>query len=179
MKNRLFSARTALVVLSISLAGCTDGSTASRDSDTTISDLPPADVEAVHHHPNEGPHHGVLIELGAEEYHAELVHDEDSGMVTVYILNSAATDSEAIEAKEVTVNVKHRGSREQFRLAASPDADDPDGRCSRFVSDDPRRGEDFHGEDAQTTLVVSIDGRSYRGDIHHDHDHAGHGHEHD
>ncbi len=51
-------------------------------------DAPPPATVDVHSHPTEGPHHGTLIELGKEEYHAELVHDDK--MVTIYILDSAA-----------------------------------------------------------------------------------------
>lgn len=167
-----------MLALAISLAGCSDAATDSTDTSGPISELPPATVDVGHNHPTEGPHHGSLIELGAEEYHGELVHDEDSGNVTIYILDSAAKVAVPIDATEVTVNLKHDGNAEQFKLAASHDAADPDGKSSRFVSADSELGEDLHAEDADATLVVMIKGKSFRGAIKHDEDHAGHDHKH-
>ena len=178
MKHVFSLSQAALVALSITLAGCADESTSSTDTAPPLSERPPDTVEVVHDHPSEGPHHGALIELGAEEYHAELLHDEDAGTVTIYILDGAAKATVSIAAAEITINMKHDGNAEQFTLAASADAGDPEGQSSRFVSDDEHLGEDLHAEGAEATLVLSIDGKSFRGDIQHDHDHAGHGHEH-
>ncbi len=175
MTRQRFAA-AAILSGAISLAGCADSGADTAKTDGTISDPPPATVDAGHNHPTEGPHHGSLIELGAEEYHGELVHDEDSGSVTIYILDSAAKVAVPIDATEVTVNLKHDGNAEQFKLAASPDAADPAGKSSRFVSTDSELGEDLHAEDANATLVVMIKGKSFRGAIKHDDDHAGHDH---
>ena len=46
-----------------------------------------------HAHAHEGPHHGSIVELGNEEYHAEIVHDDATGTVTVYLLDSSAKKS--------------------------------------------------------------------------------------
>ena len=61
-----------------------------------MDDLPPATVD-VHAHPSEGPHHGTLVELGNEEFHAEVVHDDKS--VTVYVLDAGATKAVPIDAQ--------------------------------------------------------------------------------
>ena len=82
-----------------------------------------------HAHPTEGPHHGALIELGREDYHAELVHDEAANTVTIYILDGAAKDAVAIEAKQLTLNLLVGGKPQQFQLAAMPQSADPEGRC--------------------------------------------------
>lgn len=133
-----------------------------------------------HGHPSEGPHHGSLIELGGEEYHAEFVHDEDAGTVTIYILDGAAKEAVAIDAPEIAINLKHGGKGEQFKLAATPDDGDPQGKSSRFVSTDKELGEDLEHEDADASLVLKINGKSYRGAISHDHDHDDdHGHDDD
>ncbi|HQZ69109.1 MAG TPA: hypothetical protein PLY87_28675, partial [Planctomycetaceae bacterium] len=86
------------------MVGCNDGDTGST---TTISEAPPAmDSHEGHDHahPSEGPHHGDLVELGNEEFHAEVVHGE-AGSVTVYILDSAAKVAVPIDATELTINV--------------------------------------------------------------------------
>ncbi len=127
-----------------------------------------------HDHPSEGPHHGGLIELGNEEYHAELVHDDDAGTVTIYLLDSAAKKSVPIEATELQINLSHDGEAEQFTLAASPDAGDPPGKSSRFVSTDEELAEDLDHEETNAKLVVTINGKQYRGSIEHDDDHEDH-----
>lgn len=128
-----------------------------------------------HDHPTEGPHHGSLIELGEEEYHAELVHDDDAGSVTIYLLDSAAKQAVPIEASDVTINVQHDGKGAQFKLAA---ADASDGKASKFVSTDAALAEALDADGAEPQLVVSISGKQYRGSVEHDHDHDEHGHDH-
>jgi len=154
--------------------GC--GGEASTSGPETGSPPATLDDHAGHDHPSEGPHHGALIELGNEEYHAELVHDEDAGTVTIYILDGAAKTQLPIDATEVTINAKHDGKPEQFKLPASPDARDPQGKSSRFVSNDAELAHHLDEEGAEPRLVLSINGKSYRGTITHDHDHEGHDH---
>jgi hypothetical protein len=131
------------------------------------------DGHAEHDHPTEGPHGGELIELGNEEYHAELVHDEQAGTVTIYILDAHAEAAVPIDATELTINLKHDGQAEQFKLAASPDASNPPGKSSRFTSSDAELGEDLEHEGTEPQLVVAINGKQYRGKI----EHGDHGHE--
>lgn len=149
-----------------------------------VSDLPPDTIDAHaghdhdengHDHPSEGPHHGSLIELGEEEYHAEFVHDEDAGTVTIYILDGTAEKTVPIQAQELVINLKHDGRGEQFKLTASPDEGDPAGKSSRFVSNEAELGEDLDAEGVEARLVVKIAGKSYTGELEHDHDHE---HEH-
>lgn len=153
------------------LIGCTN---------QTPSSGPPSDSATAsnghddHDHPTTGPHHGDLIELG-DEYHAELVHDA-SDTVTLYVLDFAATQPVPIDATEVTINAKHHGKPVQFTLTASPDAGDPAGKSSRFVITDDELMHCLEHEDAEARLVISINGKSYRGVITHNHDHAGHDH---
>ena len=119
-------------------------------------------------HGHEGPHGGHLIEIGDHEYHGEAVHDEAKGTVTIYILDKTAKKAHPIEAKEVVINIAHAGKAEQFKLAASPDAGDPEGKSSRFVSNDKHLHDDLHEKNAKARLVVSIGGKSYTAEIHHD-----------
>ncbi|TWT86708.1 hypothetical protein Mal64_35370 [Pseudobythopirellula maris] len=125
-------------------------------------------------HPTEGPHHGSLIELGAEEYHAELVHDDAAATVTVYLLDSEAKVAVPIDAKEIQINLSHDGQAEQFQLTASPDATDPAGKSSRFASTDAELAAELDHE-GSAQLVVNIDGKQFHGAIVHDDDHEGHG----
>lgn len=167
---------TAFIGCSIALlAGCGEiregGLPASAPAETA-----PSATADVHNHPSEGPHHGGLIELGNEEYHAELVHDEAAGTVTIYLLDSAAKAAVPINAKELQINLSHDGKAEQFNLAASPDSSDPAGKASRYVSSDAKLAELLDLEGVEAQLVVSIGEKQYRGAIEHDHEHEGHNH---
>lgn len=168
-RTRLFAlcALFALVV-----TGCGEKpSAAPALSGTTETDAPPATVESGHEHAHAsvGPHGGSLIELGNEEYHAELVHDDDAGTVTIYLLDSAAKSSVPIDAAEVMINLKHDGRGEQFKVASSADQGDPAGKSSRFTSSDAELAADLDHEGAEPQLVVAINGKQYRGVISHEH----------
>jgi hypothetical protein len=125
-----------------------------------------------HNHPTEGPHHGDLVELGNEEYHAEVVHDDDAGSVTVYILDGSAKSAVPVDATEVTLNVTHEGQPEQFKLAASPDAGDPAGKSSRFTLTNKELLEHLDEAGATAKLALTIDGKSYSGEVEHGHEHG-------
>ncbi len=132
-------------------------------------------VDGGHHHP-EGPHKGLIIELGDDEYHAELLHDDEAKTVTVYLLDSTAKVAAPIDAKEIQINLSHDGNAEQFTLVASPEADDSDGQSSKFISDSVELAEDLDHHDTQAQLVVPISGKQYRGTIKHHDDHGEDGH---
>jgi len=72
-----------LTILASALAGC--DSSQSGIASTAEDAHEHADAHA---HASGGPHGGSMLELG--EYHAELVHDDAAGTVTVYILDGAA-----------------------------------------------------------------------------------------
>lgn len=127
-----------------------------------------------HAHPDEGPHGGALIELGEEEYHAEIVLEDKTDMVTIYLLGSNAKDAVPIEAPEVFINLVHGKKPEQFKLKASPAKTDPKGKSSKYVLKDADLLHDLHHDNAQARLRVKIAGKSYSGKIaagHHDHGH--------
>lgn len=130
--------------------------------------------DAGHAHPDHGPHGGDLVELGKEEYHAEVIHD-DTGKTIVYILDSSAAKAVPIKAADVTINVKRDGKGEQYQLVASSQEGDGEDRSSRFVSEDDQLGKSL---DQNARLVVEIEGKSYTGDIKHSHKHDGHDHDH-
>ena len=157
------------------MVGCSDADTSST---TTISGPPPAmDSHEGHDHahPTEGPHHGDLVELGNEEFHAEVVHGE-AGSVTVYILDSAAKTAVPVDATELTINITHDGKAEQFKLPADRDTADPEGKSSRFSLKHDKLASDLDSHDAAARLVVMINGTSYSGKIAHQHD-AEHSHD--
>jgi hypothetical protein len=163
----------------VALVGCEhsfcDGDDCGHDPGTVTQ------VQAhVHNHPTEGPHHGDLVELGNEEFHAEIVHDDAAGTVTAYILDSSAKLAVPISATELAVNLSHDGHAEQFRLPANPQPSDPPGNSSRFSSIDEELARELDMEAVKAQLVVKIGGKQYRGAIEHRHNHGGgHHHKHD
>jgi hypothetical protein len=159
-------------LLSVVAIGCNDA------ADSDGSSAPTANSPAAHghDHPSEGPHHGDLVELGNEEYHAEIVHGT-GGEVTVYVLDGKAATAVPIDAAEVTINLTHDGHAHQFKLAALPDASDPSGKSSRFMLKDEELASDLDAHGTAAKLVVSISGKSYTGKIEHRHEgEAGHAH---
>jgi hypothetical protein len=133
------------------------------------SSLPPAPVQwdedghdhAVHVHPTKGPHHGQLIELGNGEYHAELVHDEPSHLVGVYLLDSKATTAVPIAERELTVNLLVNGKPTQFQLAAAPLDRESDQHSSHFERYDQKLCEALELPDSKARFNVTIQGRHF------------------
>lgn len=178
MKNKIVIFFTmSITLVSFTLVGCNSNT----DQGKTFDEAAPEDVtmkedDHGHDHPSEGPHHGSLIELGKEAYHAELVHDEKNGSVTIYILDGAAKKSVPIKTETLLINAQHDGKGQQFTIAASPESTDPEGQSSRFSIQEKALGKLLHEDDVTARLVLEIDGKSYNGEIHaHDHDH-GHAH---
>lgn len=162
----------ALTAVAVGLAGCTREPVSNGPE--TSPPPPTVDMDHDHDHPSEGPHHGELIELGNEEYHAELVHED--GAVTIYILDRSARELVPIGAAEVTINVAHDGQAKQFTLSASPQEGDVAGRASRFTSTDAALAEALDHEGSDARLAVTIAGKAYTGRI--VHSHGGHAHDH-
>ncbi len=130
--------------------------------------------KAEHAHPHNGPHGGILIELGEEEYHAELAHDDATKTVTIYVLGKDAKTAVPIAETELTLNLVIAGEPLQSKFAAAPQDGDPAGQASRFTLVDEKV---LEAHDAKTTtgrLNITIAGKPYVGKL----DNAEHGHEH-
>ncbi len=127
-------------------------------------------AEEPHAHASKGPHKGSLIELGEEEYHAEIVHDEDMGRVTIYLLGSDAKTDVTTNAKDVVINAKVNGKAVQMKLKAAPQKSDKAGTSSRFFSTSEDLMKLLDDHDVKPILRVSIAGKTYNGKIEHDHE---------
>ena len=128
-----------------------------------------------HEHGAKGPHGGGLIELGAEEYHAELVVDHDVHSIVVYVLGKDAKTPELVTATEVTVTPE---GKDAVTLKAAPQQGEADGKTSKFAAENDdlvhawMEAKFVHGD-----LRITIGDKNYVGhiDYHmdgdHDHDH--------
>ncbi|MCA9055260.1 MAG: hypothetical protein KDA75_15575, partial [Planctomycetaceae bacterium] len=125
-----------------------------------------------------GPHGGHIIELGGEDYHAELTLD-DSRKLTAYLLQADMKTPLPADAESLSVRLQVGDATEEVTLAAQPQEGDGEGQASQFAMADATLPESIKdAEDLQGEVVVSIAGTQYRGKISHDHDHEGHDHNH-
>jgi hypothetical protein len=131
----------------------------------------PAPKAEPHTHADKGPNGGDLIELGDEEYHAELVMDEKTNLVTIYLLGSDAKKPVAIPAKDVSINLKHGGKPGQFKLKALALKTDPPGLSSRFSLKDDELVHDLNHKNNDARLSVKVNGKPYTAKIEVEHDH--------
>ena len=88
-----------------------------------------------------GPHKGIVVEWGAEEYHPEIVIDKTAGTVTVYVHGNEKDlekgKTTAIDAKSLTLTLKTDPAT-TIKLEPSPAddkerKDDPKDKSSKFV----------------------------------------------
>lgn len=134
-----------------------------------------ADASGGHSHPSETPHGGHLIELAGGEYHAELLHDDSSHSVTVYLLDSAGEEPVGIQAAEITLQAFDDGQFVDYTLTAVDAADEQAG-SSQFQTADEALGDLLgHAGEFSGRLQVTIEGRQLTGVIELDaHDHDAH-----
>jgi hypothetical protein len=167
-----------LLAVAVLCGGCTPApdeaavANSGLDAPIIMDELPPIMDDSAGH-PDHGPHGGELIELGKEDFHAELVRGD--GDVSLYVLDASATETVAIAAETLVVSLKRFGKVAAFELGGHPDANDPAGKTSRFSSADAKLRA-WLDADAEGAVTVQIAGKSYTGKIVHDHDHAGHQH---
>ena len=136
---------------------------------------PPAPLATSQHdHPEEGPHHGELIELSDGDYHAELVHDEDANAVVIYLLDGKAKDKVTSTEQELVLNLVVDGKPTQFTLAADPEPSDPKDESSKFQAASEELSKAIHASGTKGRLNVTIGGKPLVGSF----EHKAHGHDH-
>lgn len=148
-----------LVSAALAFAGC-------NNAPSPVA-VPKNPLPEGHAHADEGPHHGQLIELGEEEYHAELTHDDATKSVTVYLLDKEAKAPVAIPDAEIVLNLAADGQPLQTKLAAAPQAGDPAGQASRFTVTDEKVLEVLEAPKTTGRLNVTIGGKAYSGAVEH------------
>ncbi|NBW86722.1 MAG: hypothetical protein EBR23_07825 [Planctomycetia bacterium] len=130
-----------------------------------VDAAPAADRGHAHAHPGEGPHRGTIIELGKEDYHAELVHDEKTDTVTIHVLDASATKAMPIPAKQLTLNVRAGGKPRQFLIKPVPQVGEPADSSSVFAVTDKELCRALDAPGATGRLNVEIGGKVYVGKL--------------
>lgn len=146
------------VLILLLLLGCSRSQQDSADTPINSANTT-ADDHTGHDHAAEGPHHGMLMEMGDGELHAELVHGRD--WATIYILDATATSACPIDQPQIHVNVTTGNAGRQFSLRASPEKNEPAGSSSRFVSADRQLVEALTGTDCKCRIAVLHAGIPY------------------
>jgi hypothetical protein len=86
---------------------------------------------------HKGPHNGIVVEWGDEEYHPEIVIDQKAGTVTVYVYGNHGDlhkkKLKAIDSKSLTMVLKTTPAT-TVKLEPSPEKDDPKGSSTKFVA---------------------------------------------
>ncbi|HEV3203594.1 MAG TPA: hypothetical protein VGY77_04390 [Gemmataceae bacterium] len=111
-----------------------------------------------HAHPTSGPHDGILLEWGDEEYHVELTIDNAKKEATVYILDDTAKKAEPIEAETITLIVTSEKPPVEIQLKPDPQEDDPKGKASRFTGSHAVLG----NEDLKGAISGKVAGKAYK-----------------
>ena len=164
--------RSGIVLLAmvIGLVGCTKPA---GPSVPPVVETSPTDGEHDHATEHQGPHNGQIVDLGRDhEYHAEVV-DDDTGIVSVFILDRELQEL-PIEAASLAVTLVVDGTTKSFELfAVGP------GKSSRFDCADKGLFEALHLHGASGKLRVTIEGTPYSGEVTSHHaDENGHNHAH-
>ena len=115
----------------------------------------------------QGPHHGQLIALGENEYFAEIVDDEEAGVVTAYMLDNTARTPAAIESPDVTILTNHEGKSKKFRLSKAPETTDAEGLSSCYKLADAKLSKDLGREGVRYYFSVTIEEKTYRSSVDH------------
>ena len=142
----------------LSPSGCGHQQASPATATTTAADHSDHD-HAGHDHATEGPHHGLLMELGAGEFHAELVRGRD--WATVYILDATATVASPIDQLQILMNVTSKTQGTQFVLKASPEKSDPANCSSRFVTADQQLVDALTSKDCSCRISLLHAGIPY------------------
>ena len=114
---------------------------------------------------HEGPHKGIVVEWGDEEYHAELVIDSKAGSITAYIYGNDADLKAAkvkpIDSKSLTLALKTTPPT-TVKLEPAPEKDDPKGKSSKFTAKN-----DVFTKDMKWTgtLAGKVGNKPYSGDF--------------
>lgn len=108
------------------VVGCDSGKSDYKKADE-IKKAPAAHDE--HDHGAKGPHGGSLVELGAEQYHAEVVLDHDAHALRVFLLGPDAKTAAPVAATELAIAPEGKNA---WSLKAVPQEGDGDGKSSRF-----------------------------------------------
>jgi hypothetical protein len=116
-----------------------------------------------HAHPDEGPHHGALIELGNEEYHGEFTVDHGKKEAVVYILDSTAKKApkdDPATITNVTLTISNVTPPATIQLKHDPGRSGAEGIAFAGTHDALKEEKEYKG-----TFSVKIGAKEFTGDF--------------
>ncbi len=112
-----------------------------------------------------GPHKGIVVEWGDEEYHPEIVVDKKAGTVTVYMYGTHKdlhnSKLKAIDSKSLTLVLKTTPAT-TIKLEPAPEKDDPKGSSTKFTGKNDVFTKDVKWEG---TISGKVGAKPYSGDF--------------
>ncbi len=132
-----------------------------------------------HTHYGAGPHGGSLIELGGDDYHAELVLDHGAHAIRIFLLKSDAKTPLLTKSAEATITLD---KDQKLSLKATPLEGEIEGQSSRFeLLDDAFVHKLLDSGFLHGDLSIKIDGKPFQShlDIHFEHGVSRPDHKHD
>lgn len=159
---------SSVCVLALGCGPSADYKPSSKLPPATKKEHDHATHEGAHLHYGAGPHGGAVVELGGDDYHAELVFDHDAHALQVFLLKADAKSPLPTKTAEATLA---QDEGKSLSLKASPLDGESDGLSSRFQIVDEALVHSIlekgflHGD-----LTVQIDGKSFKShlDLHFD-----------
>jgi hypothetical protein len=113
-------------------------------------------------HAHKAPHGGLLVELGEEFAHLELLLDAASGRLTVYVLDGEAEQAVRLAQKEIVIEIRRPALGEVVLTAvASALTGESVGDSSQFVGQSPALKGAARFE--ASVRSVSVRGRTFEG----------------
>lgn len=122
-----------------------------------------ADDRASAAHPTRGPHRGSLIELGKEDFHAELVHDDETDTITIHVLDKEARSAVPVTARTVTLDIRAAGRSHRYTLVAQARSVKEFGAASVFSASDNMLCQLLDVDGVAAHLMIEIDGKAFVG----------------
>jgi hypothetical protein len=114
---------------------------------------------------HKGPHNGIVVEWGDEEYHPEIVVDREKGTVTVYVYGNHddlhKKKLKAIDSKNLKLVLKTTPAT-TVTLEPAPEKDDPKGSSTKFTAKHDVFGKDMKWEG---TISGKVGTKPYSGDF--------------
>jgi hypothetical protein len=171
---------TAWIGFVLSVAGCQPASQSTSETQPDASSTTQHGHDHAHDHAQGGPHGGHLVCLAPDstqegaEYHAEWLHDDESGQITVFLLDAEAENEVTIPTETIEIEVTVGDETRQHLLAA---VRGESAGASQFQLTDKSLVEALKaaGHGVEATILAEIEGASYRGAVEHE-GHSGHQH---
>jgi hypothetical protein len=163
----------SLILSSLAIGVC-PGIVSAQQKTQTIQK--PAAAASHAPHPSRGPHGGELLEIGNEEFHAEIVVDEVKKQFLVYLLEKDAKSSLSIDEPYLMVNLLLSGKPMQIKLPSIAQETNAKGASSCYGAVSPELVDALHAPKADPRLATRIHNKAYVTKIVHKHDHSGHNH---